>query len=77
MSSGADAAIHAVRAALSAHPDWGSLQLDFKNAFNFVSRSLIEAELRAHFPQLLPYFLAHYGARSRLLIANSPDGEFI
>ena len=77
VSSGADAAIHAVRAALSAHPDWGSLQLDFKNAFNLVSRSLIEAELKAHFPQLLPYFLAHYGARSRLLIANSPDGEFI
>ena len=69
-SAGAEAIIHAVRIALAANPSFVALQLDFTNAYNTVDRALIESELKAHFPALLPYFYARYGTRTKLFVPS-------
>ena len=60
---GAETIIHVVRLAMQAHPDWVCFQLDFRNAFNTVSRDLILSELTRHHAGLLPYFYARYASR--------------
>ena len=69
-SAGAEAIIHAVRITLAANPSFVALQLDFTNAYNTVDRALIESELKAHFPALLPYFYARYGTRTKLFVPS-------
>ncbi|KAL0227255.1 hypothetical protein P9112_014579 [Eukaryota sp. TZLM1-RC] len=44
--------------------------LDFKNAFNFVSRSSILSLLRKHFPEVEPFFYSIYGKSSTLVYEN-------
>ena len=73
--SGAETIIHVVRLAMQAHPDWVCLQLDFRNAFNTVSRSLIANELREHHPDLLPYFYARYGQHTVLQVHTGPGQD--
>ena len=58
---------------MQAHPDWVCLQLDFRNAFNTVSRSLIAAQLAEHHPGLLPYFYARYGMPTVLQVHTGPN----
>ena len=67
-SAGSEAIIHAITTALTKHPEWVLIQLDFRNAFNTVSRQLIRSQLVLHFPELLPYFDARYGRATRLLV---------
>ena len=77
VSSGAEAIAHATRLALCAHPDWVTLQLDFSNAFNSISRALIRAQLVQHFPVFLPYFDARYGRHTRLSVQAAPSDVFV
>ena len=70
-SSGSDVVVHGVSLAMSAHEDWITLQLDIRNAFNSVSRHLILAQLQRHFPTLVPYFMARYGASTQLQVLGS------
>ncbi|KAL0225585.1 hypothetical protein P9112_012909 [Eukaryota sp. TZLM1-RC] len=44
--------------------------LDFKNAFNSVSRSSILPLLRKHFPEVEPFFYSFYGKSSTLVYEN-------
>ncbi|KAL0211452.1 hypothetical protein P9112_009750 [Eukaryota sp. TZLM1-RC] len=44
--------------------------LDFKNAFNSVSRSSILPLLRKHFPEVEPFFFSFYGKSSTLVYEN-------
>ncbi|KAL0225696.1 hypothetical protein P9112_013020 [Eukaryota sp. TZLM1-RC] len=44
--------------------------LDFKNAFNSVSRYSILPLLRKHFPQVEPFFYSFYGKSSTLVYEN-------
>ncbi|KAL0227193.1 hypothetical protein P9112_014517 [Eukaryota sp. TZLM1-RC] len=44
--------------------------LDFKNAFNSVSRSSILPLLRKHFPEVEPFFYSIYGKSSTLVYEN-------
>lgn len=70
-SAGAEAIVHSVRLASVAHPDWLFLQLDFRNAFNTISRSLIEQQLQSSFPSLLPYFYSRYGRATLIQVGDS------
>jgi hypothetical protein len=58
------------------HPESVIMSLDFVNAFNSVSRASIAAELKAHFPQMLPWFLCQYGHVSHLVF-QLVDGHVI
>jgi len=71
--AGAETIVHATRCALQS-PGSVSLQLDFKNAFNSLSRRLILQQLRLYFPHLIPYFLARYGQHTKLPLATAPPG---
>ena len=75
--AGAESIIHATRIALEAHPDWAVLQIDFKNAYNTVSRTLIREELLKHFPDLVDYFDARYGQPTKLFVPALGVGQFI
>jgi hypothetical protein len=46
------------------------LKIDFKNAFNLVSRAAIIDQLRLFFPKLLPWFLSSYGSASSLVLTD-------
>ena len=62
--SGAEAAVHAVRAIADEHgesPEYGLLLIDWENAFNLVSRNTMLREVRTHLPELLPWAHACYG----------------
>ena len=69
-SAGAEAIVHAVRLASMSHPDWVVLQLDFRNAFNTISRVLVEQQLKLYFPSLLSYFYSRYGRASRIQVGS-------
>ena len=71
VSAGAEAVIHGTRLALQS-PNSISLQLDFKNAFNSLSRRLILQQLHLHFPHLIPYFSARYGNHTHLPVSGAP-----
>jgi len=62
-----------VRLALEAHPDWVAVKADFRNAFNEVGRVVFLAFIAAHFPVLLLFLLAAYGAPA-YITALGPGG---
>jgi hypothetical protein len=43
---GCETMVHSIRGMLNLHPDWAVLQVDVRNAFNFVSMSTIFQKLR-------------------------------
>lgn len=60
---GSEAIVHAVRSAVQEgghDPRIALLQLDFRNAFNLVSRHAMERAVRFHFPELSAYFRLCY-----------------
>ena len=63
----------AIRLALEAHPDWVVVKVDFRNAFNEVSRLAFLTFVAAHFPELLLFLLAAYAAPA-YITALGPDG---
>ena len=52
---------HALEAQLEAAPKYGVLLLDYKNAFNLVSRAAARAFIDRAFPSLTPHVAATYG----------------
>jgi hypothetical protein len=63
---------HALRSALDTNAESVLVRIDFKNAFNSVSRAaLIEAVARHH-PQLVPLVSWIYGQRSNLWVEGAP-----
>ena len=62
-----------VRIGLESHPDWVCCKLDFRNAFNMVSRVAFLRYAARHFPTLLLFLLAAYGAPA-YITALGPDG---
>ena len=63
----------AMRLALEAHSGWVAVKLDFKNAFNMCSRAAFLRYAARHFPALLLFLLAAYGAPP-YITALGPDG---
>eukprot|EP00168_Porphyra_purpurea_P000893 TRINITY_DN11051_c0_g1_i1.p5 TRINITY_DN11051_c0_g1~~TRINITY_DN11051_c0_g1_i1.p5 ORF type:complete len:107 (+),score=30.65 TRINITY_DN11051_c0_g1_i1:684-1004(+) len=61
VSSACERILHEKRAHLAAHPTYALPQLDFRNAFNLVSRAAAAAVLCAAFPVLAPYLESMYG----------------
>ena len=62
--SGAEAAVHAVRAMadeLGTRSEFGLLQIDWQNAFNLVSRSAFLHQVDVHLPELAPWAHLCYG----------------
>ena len=69
--NGTDTVLHSIRVALASHPEWAVFQVDFRNAFNVVSRELISNQVLAHFPKLHRYFLLRYGSSTSLVVPSS------
>ena len=67
-----------MRLALEQNPRWVVVKVDFLNAFNEVSRLAFLRFVATHFPQLLLFLLAAYGAPAYRSImtptALGPDG---
>ena len=61
VSRGVEIFAAAVRLALESNPRWVVVKVDFRNAFNEVSRVAFLRFCAAHFPQLLLFLLAAYG----------------
>lgn len=72
---GTETVAHAVsmffRASNAPGADTGIQTVDFSNAFNTLRRSVIDTEVAARFPELLPYFRFSYG---RAIPLRGPDG---
>ena len=73
VSRGAGIFASTVRLALEENPRWVVVKVDFRNAFNEVSRLAFLRFVAAHFPQLLLLLLAAYGAPA-YITALGPDG---
>ena len=73
VSRGVEIFAAAVRLAMEAHPRWTVVKVDFRNAFNEVSRIAFLRFAAAHFPALIPFLLAAYGAPA-YITALGPDG---
>jgi hypothetical protein len=63
---------HALRSALDTHAESVSVQIDFKNAFNSVSRAAIIGAVAQHHPQLLPPVCWLYSQHSNLWVEGPP-----
>jgi hypothetical protein len=66
---------HALRTGIETDPDCVTLQMDFQNAFNTVSRSAMLAAVAERQPGLLPFAIWGYQQPSRLLVDGAPEGE--
>ena len=73
VSRGVEIFAATVRLALESNPRWVVVKVDFRNAFNEVSRLAFLRFCAAHFPQLLLFLLAAYGAPA-YITALGPDG---
>jgi hypothetical protein len=74
ISGEVEAAVHAVKAALSKDRNAALLSVDMANAFNTVSRSAVFAAVQERAPSLLPYVQWSYGAATDLHIVGAPEG---
>ena len=52
------------------HPDKVSLQVDFENAFNMISRAVLKRIVKMKCPELVRYFNACYSEHTALVCAN-------
>jgi len=75
ISAGIEKVVHAVNASTALRPENDVVLLDFRNAFNKVSRAHALRETHRLFPQLYNYFLACYGAPSNMWL-GSGDHNF-
>jgi len=75
VSGGTETVAHTVsmfyHASNAPSADTGIQTVDFRNAFNTMRRSAIDAELQIRFPALLPYFRYCYGSPT---VLRGPDG---
>ena len=80
MRGGAELIIHKLRAwSCTARPDQALLQLDFRNAYNSVSRSQLLDSIQRKCPMFLPFAKAAYGQHNTLFGSGfsiaSEEGE--
>jgi len=61
VSSPCERILHEVRAHVAAQPTHAVVQLDYRNAFNLVSRTAAASVLGAALPALTPYLCWVYG----------------
>jgi len=59
---------HSVSAIRLRHPTWDVAQLDFRNAFNSISRNEALKQCLLHFPHIFPFINAMYNRKSILVI---------
>jgi len=73
LSSGTEIIAHSVEAIRTQHPDcnWDTAQLDYKNAFNSVSRESALYQCLHKIPIIFPYLNAMYSQDSKLFIRDS------
>jgi Reverse transcriptase (RNA-dependent DNA polymerase) len=65
---------HALSSGISADPDCVTVQLDYRNAFNSLSRTHMLEAIGKHQPSLLPFAQWSYCRASRLHISGAPPG---
>jgi hypothetical protein len=73
-SNATEVIAHSIEALRIKNPTWDILALDFKNAFNSVSRKAALEQCLLRMPSLFPYLNAMYGEESKLLVRRS-DGK--
>ena len=73
VSRGPDILALVIRLALEQNKGWVAVKLDFKNAFNMVSRLSFLKYTAKHHPELLLFLLAAYGVPP-YIIARGTDG---
>ena len=66
---------HAIRAGIVANPDVVTVQLDYRNAFNSLSRTAMLAAIAKRQPTLLPFATWSYRQPSSLIIPWAPAGS--
>jgi hypothetical protein len=66
VEEGVEAAIHATRNFIQENPGCATLKIDFKNAFNCVSRDTFLQEIRTHCPKIINYIASSYDTNSFL-----------
>jgi hypothetical protein len=78
LRDGAVAACHTLRHAFETHEDLDvvAIAIDCSNAFNTISRSLVQERVRAVTPELEPLFLSLYGVQARLFY-RTQDNRFL
>ena len=64
---------HALSSGIAADPDCVTLQLDFRNAFNSLSRDAMLAAVAKCQPALLPFAAWAYRQPSRLIMTRAPE----
>ena len=72
---GSEKVIHGIRACVDKHwndLDFSVLKVDFKNAFNLVSRNAVLQECAEHFPDLLPWVNWCYGSHPFFVAPYGP-----
>lgn len=70
---GAECLGHAVRAGAHDKPNEVTVQLDWRNAFNCISRQAVLAAVATRAPTLLPFAQWMYGQPSPLLVAGAQE----
>ncbi|NJL35151.1 MAG: hypothetical protein HC893_16485 [Chloroflexaceae bacterium] len=68
---------HAIRAGVRARPDDVTLQLDWSNAFNSLSRQSMLNAVALRAPQLLRFAAWMYASPSKLWVAGCGDNEHL
>ena len=63
---------HALKAGIEADPDCVTIQLDWRNAFNTLSREAMLQAVQQRAPSLLAYVTWCYGQPTRLHVENAP-----
>ena len=65
---------HALSSGIAADPDCVTVQLDWRNAFNSVSRSAMLEAIGKRQPSMLPFAIWAYRQPSRLFVSGAPEG---
>ena len=65
---------HAISSGIAADPDCVTLQLDWRNAFNSISRSAMLEAIAKRQPTMLPFATWAYRQPSRLIVSGAPAG---
>ena len=66
---GTEKVVHQIHDLISEHwdnDDFAFMKVDYKNAFNSVSRQLVINECQKHFPELIPWVMYCYGRHPKL-----------
>jgi hypothetical protein len=72
VSGGTPSLAHALRSGISADPACVTIQVDFRNAFNEITLSVVLAAVSRRAPQLLPFAWWVYRQHTPLLVRGAP-----